>query len=95
MTESILTPSHESASTFGAKISLLDRYRRKRLAFLYIFCNAILAANMLDDSFEGFKIVPVVRSNTHLHNGDTHKGDCGVDKIPLLQSATLVINGVS
>ena len=50
---------------------------------------------MVDDSCEGFKIEPVVRSNTHLHNGDTHKGDCGVDKIPLLQSATLVINGVS
>ena len=46
-------------------------------------------------SCEGVKIDPVVRSNPHLPRGVPRKFDCGIDKIPLPYSATLVIHGVS
>ena len=47
------------------------------------------------DSREGVKIDSVVQRNPHLHHGVPHKGYCGVDKIPLLESSTLVFHGVS
>ena len=70
-------------------------FRIKDLAFLYILVNEISAPNMEADSCEGVKIDPVVRSNPYLHCGVTHKVDCGVDKIPLIKSATLIVHGVS
>ena len=45
------------------------------------------------DSCEGVNIEPVVRRNPHLHHGVPHKGDYGVDKIPMLESATLIVHG--
>ena len=47
------------------------------------------------NSCEGVKIDPVVQSNPHLHHGVPHKGDCGVDKIPLLKLEILVVHRVS
>ena len=69
-------------------------FRIKRLACLQISGNAILAPNMEADSCEGVKIDPVVQSNPHLHRGIPHKGDCGVENIPLLDSSNLVVHGV-
>ena len=50
---------------------------------------------MESDSCEGVNIETVVRINQHMHRGVTLKGDCGVDKIPLIESATLVVHRVS
>ena len=50
---------------------------------------------MESDSCEGVKIDPIVRINPHLHCGVTHKEDCGVDKIPLLNLDTLFVHGLS
>ena len=69
--------------------------RIKRLAFLYTSGNAILAPNMEADSCAWVKIELVVWSNPHIYCGVTHKGDYGVDNIPLLESATLFVQGVS
>ena len=47
------------------------------------------------ESCEWVKIDPFIQSNPHMHRGVPHKGDCGVDEIPLLELATLVVHGVS
>ena len=47
------------------------------------------------NSFEEVNIDSVVLINPHLHCGVNHKGDCGVDKIPLVNLYTLVVHGVS
>ena len=47
------------------------------------------------DFCEGVKIEPAVQINPHLYRSVTHKGDFGVENIPLIDSSTLVFHGVS
>ena len=67
----------------------------KRLAYLQKPCNAISAPNMEADSCEVIKIDPVVGRNPLLQRGVIDKGDCGVDKIPLVKATALLVHEAS
>ena len=54
-----------------------------------------MASNTESESCEEVKIDPVVQSNPHLNHGVPCKGYCGVDNIPLPESSTLFVHGVS